>query len=82
MLIQGRLITDGDIVTVREVIERNPSWSRYWLSRELAQRRNWRKGDLGGDSKPYPTPGTTFYSQMSLFSYLYGLAQRWPFLTH
>jgi len=43
-LIQGRLITDGDIVTVRELIEHNPSWSRYRVSRELAQRWNWCNG--------------------------------------
>ena len=40
--IQGRLLTDGDIVAVRELREQNPSWSQYRLSRELAERWNWR----------------------------------------
>lgn len=42
--IQGRLITDGDIVAVRELREQNQSWSQYRLSRELAERWNWRNG--------------------------------------
>jgi len=47
-LIQSRLMTDGDIGFVRELIEQNPSWSRYRLSRELAERWNWQnaKGKL------------------------------------
>lgn len=42
--IQGRLLTDGDIVAVRELREHNQSWSRSRLSRELAERWNWRNG--------------------------------------
>ncbi|MEW6260804.1 MAG: hypothetical protein AB1547_13000 [Thermodesulfobacteriota bacterium] len=44
-LIQSRLVTDGDIGFIRELIEQNPSWSRYRLSRELAERWNWRNGN-------------------------------------
>ena len=44
-LIQSRLISDGDIDFVRELIEQNPHWSRYRLSRELAERWNWRNGN-------------------------------------
>ena len=32
------MLTNGDIVTMRELIEHNPSWSRYRVSRELTQR--------------------------------------------
>ena len=44
-IIQGRLLTDGDIVTVRELRDQNPSWSQYRLSRELAQRWNWHNAN-------------------------------------
>jgi hypothetical protein len=44
-LIQSRLMSDGDIAFVRELIEQNANWSRYRLSRELAERWNWRNGN-------------------------------------
>jgi len=43
-IIQGRTITAEDIATVRELREQNQSWSQYRLSRELAERWNWRNG--------------------------------------
>ena len=47
-IIQGRLITPGDIALIRQLREQNPSWSRYRLSRELATCWNWRnhKGQI------------------------------------
>jgi hypothetical protein len=44
-IIQGRVITAEDTALVRELTEHNPSWSRYRLSRELAERWNWRNGN-------------------------------------
>jgi len=41
-LIQNRLVTGEHVDFVRELIEQNPSWSRTRLSRELAERWNWR----------------------------------------
>jgi hypothetical protein len=44
-IIQGRMLTAGDIVAVRELRIQNPSWSQYRLSRELAVRWDWRNGN-------------------------------------
>jgi hypothetical protein len=44
-IIQGRMLTAGDIVAVRELRVQNPSWSQYRLSRELAVRWDWRNGN-------------------------------------
>lgn len=43
-IIQGRTLTAGDIVAVRELRNQNPSWSQYRLSRVLAEQWNWRNG--------------------------------------
>lgn len=43
-VIQGRLVTDGDVAAVQELRRHNPSWSQYRLSRELAERWDWRNG--------------------------------------
>ena len=47
-IIQGRMITVDDIAAAHELRSQNPSWSRYRLSRELAECWNWRnsKGQL------------------------------------
>jgi Domain of unknown function (DUF4338) len=44
-IIQGRMLTAGDIVAVRELRVQNPSWSQYRLSRELAVQWDWRNGN-------------------------------------
>jgi hypothetical protein len=41
-LIQGRLISAGDLAQVKELLAFHPGWSRWRLSRELAQRWDWR----------------------------------------
>lgn len=44
-IIQGRTVTAADIVMVQNLRKENASWSQYRLSRELAQRWNWRNGN-------------------------------------
>ena len=44
-IIQGRLLTAGDIVAVQELRNQNQSWSQYRLSRELAEQWDWRTGN-------------------------------------
>lgn len=41
-LIQGRLIGPADLAQVRQLLGAHPDWSRYKLSRELAQLWDWR----------------------------------------
>lgn len=42
--LQGRSITEEDLCLIRELLQDNPSWSRYRLSRELALHWDWRNG--------------------------------------
>lgn len=41
MVIQGRVISRGDIDIVREIIASNPSWRRTRISQELCNRWGW-----------------------------------------
>jgi hypothetical protein len=41
-MIQGRQITPEDIIRIRELIARNPDWSRWRLSKVLSAEWNWR----------------------------------------
>jgi hypothetical protein len=41
MICQGRRLTAGDILFIREIIRANPSWNRTRISREICQRWNW-----------------------------------------
>ena len=43
-IIQGRHLSDPDLVAVRNLIEANPAWSRRRISVELAEVWNWRTG--------------------------------------
>jgi len=47
-IIQGRMLTAMDLVTVQELRRENAAWSQYRLSRELAKKWDWRnsKGQL------------------------------------
>lgn len=40
--VQGRILSQKDIVHIRNLIQENPSWSRRHLSQELSQEWNWR----------------------------------------
>lgn len=40
--IQGRWISPADLAQLKELLAAHPDWSRYRLSRELAQRWDWR----------------------------------------
>ena len=41
-VIQGRLVTGADIAHIARLIGANPGWSRWRLSRMLAQQWDWR----------------------------------------
>lgn len=41
-LIQGRLISPGDVAQLRQQLALHPDWSRWCLSRELARLWDWR----------------------------------------
>lgn len=43
-LIQGRNLSESDLVGVRSLIEKHPAWSRRRISVELAEVWNWRTG--------------------------------------
>ena len=43
-IIQGRSVTDQDIVLIRCLLTENPSWGRRRLSIELCERWAWRNG--------------------------------------
>ena len=47
-LMQGRQVGPADLGQIRELLRAHPEWSRWRLSRELAQRWDWRsvKGQL------------------------------------
>ncbi len=40
--LQGRLLSAADLCQLRQWVHENPGWSRWRLSRELAQRWDWR----------------------------------------
>jgi len=42
MIIQGREITPGDVVLIREMINSHPSWGRTRISKELSLLWDWR----------------------------------------
>jgi hypothetical protein len=43
-VVQGRLVTRGDLEQIRELIAAHPDWSRRRLSEVLAAEWNWRNG--------------------------------------
>ncbi len=44
MLVQGREIFTSDVEMIRKLLRDHPDWSRYRLSRQLAEYWNWRNG--------------------------------------
>ena len=44
LIIQGRPVAAPELETIRQWLGENPHWSRWRLSRELAQRWDWRNG--------------------------------------
>ena len=44
MVIQGRELSEDDIASIRRLIENNPGWTRWRLSRELCRLWDWRNG--------------------------------------
>ncbi len=44
--VQGRIVTDNDIKTIRSIIVANPNWHRTRISQELCHLWNW-KNDAG-----------------------------------
>ena len=43
-MIQGRALSGEDLQSIRQWLGENPHWSRWRLSRELAQWWDWRNG--------------------------------------
>ena len=43
-ILQGRLITPGDVDLIRSLLNENPGWHRTRLSRELCERWSWKNG--------------------------------------
>jgi hypothetical protein len=44
LIIQGRPVAAPELESIRQWLGENPHWSRWRLSRELAQRWDWRNG--------------------------------------
>ena len=45
LIIQGRPVAAPELESIRQWLGENPHWSRWRLSRELAQRWDWRNGE-------------------------------------
>ncbi|MCP5103565.1 MAG: DUF4338 domain-containing protein [bacterium] len=42
LIVQGRLVSNSDIVEVCELLDSHPEWSRWKLSRHLSEKWDWR----------------------------------------
>jgi len=42
--VQGRTLSKSDVAFIRELIQTEPTWSRWRLSREISKQWNWRNG--------------------------------------
>ena len=42
VLVQGRMVGDGELAWIGELMRAHPRWGRYHLSIQLAQEWNWR----------------------------------------